>query len=244
MTIDQPYRNAVPRPSTPVGTRPGRHARAASPPAGALADVIGDQSMARLRAADAGLLDAQLHIRAAGADSDSVASAFASARAALSEAGEVVREARRELSQVLSECDRLLPRPQASSPYPSTAAPVVPDLPGESLCPDPGTARTPAEFMRALRRYREWAGSPSYRAMAHVLSNPDGRHFAASTLHAALAGDELPAQAKVRAIISACGGTTEHELTFTAAWRRLSMPLQEGERPPQPVALFPVSEPA
>ena len=43
---------------------------------------------------------------------------------------------------------------------------AIPDADGYDLCPDPLKARTPAELVDALRRYRIWAGEPSFRDMA------------------------------------------------------------------------------
>jgi hypothetical protein len=121
---------------------------------------------------------------------------------------------------------------------------VVPDPPGENLCPDPAAAQTPAEFMDTLRRYRKWAGEPSFRVMEHVIKKQCGQHFAASTVHAALKGDDLPSLAKVRAIIAACGGSDAHQQMFTTAWRRLTMPRQEDRQASLPRALYSISEPA
>jgi hypothetical protein len=119
------------------------------------------------------------------ADSDVVNGAFAMVRDSLNEARETVREARRELALVLGEWEQLNRRLRHPGRYPEAAAPVVPDPPGLNLCPDPATARTPADFMDTLRSYRKWAGDPSFRSMEHVIKNQCGQHFAASTIHAA-----------------------------------------------------------
>jgi hypothetical protein len=170
--------------------------------------------------------EAHVRVRGAGADSEVVSSAFAVVRDVLMEAGEIVREARKELLLVQHEYDELSRRLAGPGRYPVTAPPVVPDPPGQDLCPHPGSARTPAEFMDALRTYRTWAGEPSYRAMASVIKNQSSQHFASSTLHAALTGNDLPALQLVRAVITACGGTDAHEQMFTSAWRQLTMPQQ------------------
>jgi len=92
-------------------------------------------------------------------------------------------------------------------------------MPGFDLCPDPAAALTPADLTGALRRYRVWAGEPSYRVMAART-----RHVcAASTLHAALNSQQLPPLATVQAIVTACGGTPEHYQAFTTAWRRIRL---------------------
>jgi uncharacterized protein YjbI with pentapeptide repeats len=102
-------------------------------------------------------------------------------------------------------------------------SPALPGTPGLGLCPDPGTAQTPAEFMDALRAYWARAGKPSYRALESVIRNQRGQHFSASSIHAALTGSDLPALALVQAVVTACGGDDAHQQMFTTAWRRLIM---------------------
>ena len=244
MNLYSPTRNALPGKDEPGITRTGRHARPASPPAGVLSDILRDRSLERIRAADRAISDAHAHLRSTGADSDAVNGAFVVVRDSLNEAREAVREARRELALVLSEWEQLHRRLRNPSRYPEAAAPVVPDPPGENLCPDPAAAQTPAEFMVTLRRYRKWAGEPSFRIMEHVIKKPCGQHFAASTIHAALKSDDLPSLPKVQAIITACGGTDAHQQMFTTAWRRLTMPRHDDEQPPRPHILYSVGESA
>jgi len=116
---------------------------------------------------------------------------------------------------------------------PASAAPPG-DVPGMDLCPDPLTARTPAEPAHALRRYWAWAGQPSYRLMARR----SGHAFAASTLHTALHGGTPPSLAKITAIITGCHGTTAHHQAFATAWRQLHLPPATTTRRP------PVTTPA
>ena len=97
---------------------------------------------------------------------------------------------------------------------------TIPDLPGTDACPDPGTARTPEEFMDALRGFRAWAGKPSFRAMERQCA----RRFAASTLCTALRADALPSLEMVHAIVTGCGGSPRHVHAFATAWRGLSLP--------------------
>ena len=222
--------------------RPGRHARPVSAPAGALSDVLRDRSLERIRAADRAIADAQARLRGTGADSDAVNGAFAVVRDSLSEARKTVREARRELALVLSEWEQLHRRLQNPSRYPEAAAPVIPDPPGLNLCPDPGAARTSAEFMDTLRKYRKWAGEPSFRVMEHVIRKQRGQHFAASTIHAALRSHDLPSLQKVQAIITACGGSDAHQQMFTTAWRQLAMPQSDDAQPAGPRTLCPAGE--
>jgi len=243
MNLYSTSRNALPIKDEPRAARTGRHARPASPPAGVLPDILRDRSFDRIRTAERAMSDAQARIRGTGADNDAVNSAFALARDSLNEAREAVREARQDFAQVLSEWEQHR-RQQNPGRYPEAAAPVVPDQPGENLCPDPASAQTPAEFMDTLRRYKKWAGDPSFRGMEHVIKKQCGQHFAASTIHAALKGDELPSLPKVRAIISACGGSDAHQQMFATAWRRFAMPRQGDEQQPRSRALYSVGEPA
>lgn len=243
MNLYSQKRNVLPGKREPGAATTGKHARPTSPTADVLADVLRDRSLDKIRAADRAVSDAFARLRGAGADSDAVSGAFAVVRDSLNEAKETVREARRELALVVTEWEQQR-RTQNPGRYPESAAPVVPDPPGENLCPNPAAARTPAEFMDTLRRYRKWAGEPSYRVMEHVIKKQCGQHFAASTIHAALKGDELPSLPKVRAIIAACGGSDADQQRFATQWRRLTMPQQEDAQPPMPRALYSVSEPA
>ena len=93
---------------------------------------------------------------------------------------------------------------------------AIPDLPGTDSCPDPGTARTPEEFMDALRGFRAWAGKPSFRAMERQCAH----RFAASTMCTALRADTLPSLDMVHAIVTGCGGSPRHVHAFAAACRR------------------------
>jgi len=98
------------------------------------------------------------------------------------------------------------------------------DVPGRDLRPDPSGARTPAEFIEALRQFRTWAGNPSFRDMARAC---DGRP-AASTMCKVLTRWELPVRFDViDAIITACGGEAEDRERFATAWRQLKLPGQE-----------------
>jgi hypothetical protein len=116
---------------------------------------------------------------------------------------------------------------------------AVADAPGHDLCPDPLTARTAAELTAALRRYRIWAGEPSYREMARLC----GGKIGASTLNTALRSDELPALPVVLAVITACGGSEEDQRGFATAWRELRLAQEDGDQQAAPPlrALRPVS---
>jgi hypothetical protein len=62
---------------------------------------------------------------------------------------------------------------------------MITDPPGCELRPDPREVQNSPELMGALRRYRIWAGEPSFREMATAT----GRRVAASTLCSALGCD-------------------------------------------------------
>ena len=111
------------------------------------------------------------------------------------------------------------------------------DAPGSRLRPDPGSVRTAAELIEALRQFRTWAGNPSFRDMARACN---GRP-AASTMCKVLAAGTLPVRFEViDAIITACGGEEEDRERFWTAWRRLMMmPGQQGRPIASRVRAFP-----
>ncbi|AAZ56902.1 hypothetical protein JCM3263A_19110 [Thermobifida fusca] len=106
------------------------------------------------------------------------------------------------------ELDRQPPR--------STA---VPDLDGHDTRPDPLAATTPAEFVEAMRLFRRWAGTPSYRKMQQNCGN----RCSATSFHTALSQDKLPKLSLVEAFIAACGGSDEEYRRWATAWRRLEL---------------------
>lgn len=93
----------------------------------------------------------------------------------------------------------------------------ISDAFGYDLKPDPATATTEAQFIRALWKYKVWSGDPSWRKMAARA----GQTVVHSTMHAAMHGDTLPKLDVVRAIITGCGGGDEDLRAFATAWRRL-----------------------
>jgi DNA-binding SARP family transcriptional activator/transcriptional regulator with XRE-family HTH domain len=119
-------------------------------------------------------------------------------------------------------------------------APVVPDTAGFDLRPDPLTAQTAGDFVKALSQFRVWAGEPSFREMALLC----GHAVSAATMCTALGRDKLPSQRVVLAIIKACGGTPDHQREFVTAWRMLRTPrgsgMQTGSRSGKRT-LYPVS---
>lgn len=95
---------------------------------------------------------------------------------------------------------------------------AIPDPPGCDLCPDPLRATTAFELVGALRRYRIWAGEPSFREMAAA-----NERVSASTLCSALGRDVLPSLDVVSAIVIGCGGSDQDLQRFAAAWRRIRL---------------------
>ena len=228
MNVQASPRKALTGNSYSGALRTGRHARPVSPVIDVLPDSYRNLGIEQLGAVDRAIREARLRARGAGDGADAINTALAVARSNLNEVREILQQARKELLLVHHEYDELSRRLANPSRYPVTATPAVPDTPGLDLCPDPGTAQTPAEFTAALRTYRLWAGKPSYRALESVIKNQRGQHFSSSAIHAALTGNDLPALALVQAVITACGGGDAHQQMFASAWRRLTMSLQNG----------------
>lgn len=113
------------------------------------------------------------------------------------------------------------PRDTRGRGEPSRSSPptAVPDLDGHDNRPDPMTATTPAEFVAAMRLFRRWAGTPSYRRMQQNCGN----RCSATSFHTALSQDKLPKLPLVEAFIIACGGTDEEYRRWATAWRRLEL---------------------
>jgi hypothetical protein len=189
----------------------------------------GDSRAKPFSAAEHSLAEAYAHVIAAGIDPEAVDIPFT--RIADSIAG---AQARRHLTLApysarhrKQDCD-------------TAVRPVIPDMPGFNWCPDPGGIQTAAEFMDVLRKYRLWAGNPSFRAMQRQCDH----RFAASTICAAMQGDGLPSLDMTDAIIVACGGREEHRQAFATAWRSLMLSRHDavrGRRPSPVRALHPVT---
>ncbi len=80
--------------------------------------------------------------------------------------------------------------------------------------PDPGAARTVADFIQQLRLLKVWAGDPSLRDLSRRTGLP--RSTIADALHPVRA--RLPALDLVRALVRACGA--ERDLPrWERAWR-------------------------
>jgi hypothetical protein len=95
----------------------------------------------------------------------------------------------------------------------------VPDVEGTDLRPDPDAITTVPGLVAAMRRYRIWAGGPSFR----VLAARCRQRVSASAFCAALGSQrKLPSRELVRDFVGACGVTEEYLERFDRAWRRLA----------------------
>jgi hypothetical protein len=95
---------------------------------------------------------------------------------------------------------------------------------------DSGTAKTPGEFIEALRQFRVWADNPSFCDLAKRCGE---RGPVASTICRLLEHDQLPARFEVvDSVIAACGGTDEDRQRFATAWRRPTLPERKNQAAP------------
>lgn len=185
------------------------------------------QSAERIAFCEQALADVYTRLQSPDADPVAIAAAVAAARDCVAKIKVLSTETHRDLALAQYERDMAHSRKAGRDWYPDPGVrPVIPDMPGDSRRPDPRAARTAAEYVDCLRRYRIWAGQPSFRVMERRCD----RRFAASTLCTALKGDKMPSQEMALAIITACGGPEEHLREFTSAWRRLVIPAQEASR--------------
>jgi hypothetical protein len=119
---------------------------------------------------------------------------------------------------------------------------VIPDAPGYDLRPNPLTAETPADLVRALVQLRQWAGNPPFREMERRCDS----QAASSTIYTALASDKLPSQRVVLAIVTACDAE-DLKLAFNTAWRKLNLaqgPARRRTRQAAGLRLYSVPVPA
>ncbi len=101
------------------------------------------------------------------------------------------------------------------------SATAIPDVQGYDCKPDPLSVATETEFLESLRRYREWAGNPSYRDMAERVT--DGPSY--GTLANVLRHEHLPRKLKtLEAFVRGLGGGDEDVRAWATAWRRLVAP--------------------
>jgi hypothetical protein len=99
----------------------------------------------------------------------------------------------------------------------SAASQQINDASGFDLKPDPLTAKSPAEFVEVLAKYRFWSGNPSWRTIA-IRSNHIVVH---STIYTAMNSNTLPKFDVMKAIIIGCGGDEEDLKAYASAWRRI-----------------------
>lgn len=126
---------------------------------------------------------------------------------------DVENERRQAQSRRLSAQPPLSPSDSGSR----TSTTVTPDAHGHDHKPDPLSARSEAEFIALMRRFREWAGNPSYRSMAD--SVPNGPSY--STFATLTQRRTIPKKLRaVESFIRGAGGTEEDLQNWATAWRR------------------------
>lgn len=97
--------------------------------------------------------------------------------------------------------------------------PPIPDAPDIDTKPDLNTVRTPAEFARALRQIRDWAGDIPLRE----LSRRCGGYPSHSSFSNLLRSEtKLPPLDLVLVFIDALGLHADRDL-WLGTWRRLAM---------------------
>ncbi|MEV4195821.1 hypothetical protein, partial [Streptomyces toxytricini] len=95
--------------------------------------------------------------------------------------------------------------------------------------PDPKDARTPAEFVAAMRRLRSWADL-SYRQLERRAEDA-GDVLPRATTSAALARTDLPREELLIAFVRACGGSAATVEAWVDARRRLAMSQEQAAAP-------------
>ncbi|MGH3218739.1 MAG: hypothetical protein ACRDPY_08535 [Streptosporangiaceae bacterium] len=173
-------------------------------------------------------LEVLQRVAGSAARSGNAAAAWEIAQACLAEAARALEQAQAEHEQLRTE--RSAARQEIAEARAMQARlerleaelrsrPVPPDI-GADLRPDPREARTPAEFMEALRRFRQWSGNPPFRRMWRRAD----QRAAVSTMCTVLRSNTLPDRLHViDAIVEGCGGTDEDRRRFATAWRELTL---------------------
>ncbi|MER6999820.1 XRE family transcriptional regulator [Streptomyces sp. NPDC000410] len=87
--------------------------------------------------------------------------------------------------------------------------------------PDPQAARTPGEFVAAMRQLRGWAGL-SYRQLERRAENA-GDALPRATISGALAREDLPREELLIAFVRACGADEATIAAWRSARRRLAV---------------------
>lgn len=173
-------------------------------------------------------LEVLQQVAGSAAKSGNAATAWEIAQACLAEAARALEQAQVERDQLrtersaarqeLAEARKLQARLERLE-VELRSRPVPPDI-GTDLRPDPREARTPAELMEALRRFRQWSGNPPFRRMWHRAD----QRAAVSTMCTVLRSNTLPDRLDViDAIVEGCGGTEEDRRRFATAWRELTL---------------------
>lgn len=202
-------------------------------------DLRQERSVLRLATAERVISQAYAGSTGNPADMETISIAFAAVRDALAEARELSLRAQDELEmarreRLVAQRDRAresVARTRRRPPE-APADPIMPDSQDARFCPDPQHANDAAELLDTLRRFRVWAGRPSYRAMARQCGN----RYAPSTLHGALHSGKLPGLDILLAVVHGCRGSGEHAQAFATAWRRLEMSAQNnGRAEPAPI---------
>lgn len=127
-----------------------------------------------------------------------------------------VLSALRNLEEQLEYVDENPGRHRSTSDGPISQQ--ISDACGYDLKPNPLTATTAAAFVEALRQYRAWSGSPSWRQMAAQA----GQAVVFSTMYNAMKSDALPKFEVMKAIVIGCGGGNDDLTAFASAWRRVA----------------------
>jgi hypothetical protein len=106
---------------------------------------------------------------------------------------------------------------------PGPPPPLLEDVDGYDLKPDPSACATMEELFAGLRAFWEWAGAPSSRKLA---SRAQGA-FSHTTVNNLLS--EVPWRRPpltleyIQGLIRACGGDVEEVRRWTTAWRRICL---------------------
>jgi hypothetical protein len=99
--------------------------------------------------------------------------------------------------------------------------------------PDPAAARTPAEFVEAMRRLKRWTGF-GFRQL-EKRATAGGHALPRSTLTVALARDTVPREDLVAAFAHACGCDEDQTAGWVAARRRVAAAgVPDAPEPDQP----------
>lgn len=127
-------------------------------------------------------------------------------------------------------------RKQASRAPGRQAGQDASDTDVSDLKPDPAEAKTAADFVDVLWRYRTWSGEPSWRKIA-ARAEQQASH---SAIFKAMHRQELPKLEVVKAIIIGCGGK-EDLPAFVVAWHRINSARLPGQPEPRELSPAPVS---